>query len=76
MLLGKTKQKNIEVFISKALIDSYINNEKLVLVNKVLREYNCHERRNQKLWNVCGIHFINVVDVRRKTYEKWFRNKQ
>ena len=46
--LGKTKLKNIEVFISKALIDSYINHDKSVLVNKVLREYNCHERRNRK----------------------------
>ena len=46
MLLGKTKLKNIEVFISKALIDSYINHDKSVLVNKVL--VNCHERRNRK----------------------------
>ena len=70
MLLGKTKLKNIEVFISKALIDSYINHDKSVLVNKVLREYNCHERRNRKFWNVCGTDFINVVDVSRNTYEK------
>ena len=70
MLLGKTKLKNIEVFISKASIDSYINHDKSVLVNKVLREHNCHERRNRKFWNVCGTHFINVVDVSRNTYEK------
>ena len=44
-------------FISKALIDSYINHEKLVSVNKVLREYyqmrkEIKEIRNPILWNI------------------------
>ena len=40
VLLGKDKLNSIEVLISKALIDSYINNDKFVSVNNVLREYN------------------------------------
>ena len=40
MLLAKTKLNTIEVLISKALIDSYINHDKIVSVNNVLREYN------------------------------------
>ena len=38
VLLAKTKLDTIEVFISKALIYSYINHEEFVSVN-VLREY-------------------------------------
>ena len=30
----------MEVFISKALIDSYINHDEFVSVNNALREYN------------------------------------
>ena len=40
MLLAKTKLNAIEVLISKALIDSYINHDKFVSVNNVLRAYN------------------------------------
>ena len=40
VLLAKTKLNTIEVLISKALIDSYINHDKIVSVNNVLREYN------------------------------------
>ena len=39
VLLAKTKLDTIEVFISKALIYSYINHQEFVSVNKVLREY-------------------------------------
>ena len=38
--LAKTELNTIEVSISKALSNSYINNDEFVLVNKVLREYN------------------------------------
>ena len=38
MLLAKTKLNTFEVLVSKDLIDSYINHEKLVSVNNVLRE--------------------------------------
>ena len=39
MLLGKNKLDVIEVLISKALIDSYINHDEFVSVNNVLNVY-------------------------------------
>ena len=55
LLLGKTKLDTIEVLISKALIDSYINCDEFVSVNNVLREYN-EMKKKQKflklLWNI------------------------
>ena len=38
-MLSKAKLNSIEVLISKALIDSYINNDKFVSKNNVLKEY-------------------------------------
>ena len=40
MLLTKTKLNTINVLISGALIDLYINNKEFVSVSNVLREYN------------------------------------
>ena len=40
VLLGKDTLNTIEVLISKTLIDSYISQDELVLVNNVLTEYN------------------------------------
>ena len=40
VLPGKTKINTIEIIISKGLIDSYIGLDGVVLVSKVLREYN------------------------------------
>ena len=40
VLLGQTKLDTVEVLISKALMDSYINYDEFVSVNNVLREYN------------------------------------
>ena len=40
VLPGKTKINTIEIIISKGLIDSYIGLDRVVLVSKVLREYN------------------------------------
>ena len=39
-MLGKDKVNIIEVLISKALIDSFINHDEFISVNNVLREYN------------------------------------
>ena len=39
-MLIKTKLNSIEVLIFKALIDSYINHDKFISVNNVLRGYN------------------------------------
>ena len=43
-MLAKSKLNNIEVLISKALIDSNISDDKFVLINNVLKWY---ERGNQ-----------------------------
>ena len=48
VLLGKDKLNTIEVLISKALINSYINLDKFVSVNNVLREYQRRNRRRNK----------------------------
>ena len=45
MLLAKAKSDTIEVLISKALIDSYINHDELFLVNNVLRQ--CNEMKEE-----------------------------
>ena len=39
-MLKKSKLNKIEVLISKALIDSVISHDELVLTNNVLKEYN------------------------------------
>ena len=38
--LTKNNLNNIEVLICKAIINSYINHDKVVSVNNMLREYN------------------------------------
>ena len=40
VLLTKTNLNNIKSFISKALIDSYINQEECASVSNVLKSYN------------------------------------
>ena len=39
-MLAKSKWNNIEVLISKTLINSVISHDVFVLVNSVLKEYN------------------------------------
>ena len=39
-MLAKFKLNNIEVLISKALIDSVISHDEFVLINDVLKKYN------------------------------------
>ena len=39
-LLAKTKVDTIDVLISKALLDSYINHDEFVSVSNVLKKYN------------------------------------
>ena len=39
VLLAKSKLNNIEILISKALIDSNISHHEFVLINNVLKEY-------------------------------------
>ena len=44
VLLAKTKINSVEVLISKALTNSYINHNEFVLVNNVLKKYNNMKR--------------------------------
>ena len=46
MLLAKTRLGTNEVFISKALIDLYVNHDEFVLVNNLLRDI-IDERRKK-----------------------------
>ena len=39
MLLAKSKLNNIEVLISKTIIDSNITHDQFVLINNVLKEF-------------------------------------
>ena len=48
-MLAKTKVNSIEVLISKALINSYISHDELVLVNNVLKEYDDMKEENKNL---------------------------
>ena len=54
VLLAKTKLNTVKVLISKALIDSYINQDEFILVNNMLREYNevKEEIKNPEMWNI------------------------
>ena len=61
MLLAKTKQNPIEVLISKAVIDSYINHDKFVSVNNVLRFNIMRWKLNQKSWKCCGIYYTETI---------------
>ena len=53
-----------KVLISKPLIDLYVTHDEFVSTKNVLREYNEIERKNK---NFCGIHYINMVDISRKS---------
>ena len=68
-MLGKPKLNAIEVLISKALIDSYIIDDEFVSVNNVLREDNGTKEEIKESWNFCGICYMNMVDINRKTYK-------
>ena len=36
----------------------------------MLRDYNEVTEEIKFFWNVCGIHYILIVDITRKTYER------
>ena len=66
-LSGTEKLNPTEILIYKVLINSYISYAEFVLVNNILKEYNKMKKRS---WNLCVIHYINVVNINRKTYKK------
>ena len=59
MLLAKTKSNTIEVLISKAWIDSYINHNEFDSVNKIIREYNEMEEKIKKFKNAVEYYIQN-----------------
>ena len=70
MLLKEDNLNTIEVLISMALIDSYISHDEFVSIINVLGEYNEIKEEIKKSWNFCGMQYINMVDIRRKMYER------
>ena len=54
VLIGKDKLNTIEVLILKALIDSYISQDKLVSINNILVEYN---KMKEEIKNRYGKHY-------------------
>ena len=53
VLLAKSKLNSIEVLISKALIDLNLSNDKFVLINNVLQEYDGMKEKLKKLKTNC-----------------------
>ena len=49
VLLSKSKLNDIEVLISKALIDSFISHDEFVLINNDLKEYNKMKEETKNL---------------------------
>ena len=49
VLLAKTKLNSIEVFISKALIDSNNSHDEFVLINNVLKQYDAMKKEIKDL---------------------------
>ena len=58
-----TKLNTIEVLISKALSDSYINHDKFVSVNNVLREFNETKEEIKNPPKCCGIYYIKIMET-------------
>ena len=50
-MFTKNKPNTIKILISKALIDSIINHDELILVNNMLREYDEIGEENKILRN-------------------------
>ena len=67
-MLGKDKLNTIEVLISKTQIDSYINHDEFVSVNKRILW-------NKKSWNLCGIYYIKTMENYCVSCKKYTANK-
>ena len=48
-MLAKSKLNSIEVLISKALMDSNINQDEFVLINNVIKEYDDMKEKRKNL---------------------------
>ena len=36
----------------------------------LIREYNEMNKEMKNIWNLCGIHYINMIDISRRVYER------
>ena len=70
VFLGKTKSNNIEILISKALIDTCISHDEFLFINNMLREYNEMKEEIKKSWKLCRIYYLSAVGIDEKTYER------
>ena len=61
-ILGKAKLDTVKVLVSKALINLYINHDKLVSVNNVLREYNNMKEEIKASQHACEIYYIKTME--------------
>ena len=59
LMLTKTKLNTMKVLISKALIDSNINHDKLFHVKRIW----WNSSKNQKSWKCCGIYHIRLMET-------------
>ena len=57
VLLAKPGLNSIKLLVRKALIDSYISQDKLVLVNNVLREYDDMKEATKNLKDTIKSYF-------------------
>ena len=62
VLLGEYKLNNIEVLISKALINSYISHKEFVPVKNVLGGSNEMKDNKKNPENICGIYYIKTIE--------------
>ena len=61
--------------VSKSLIDSYINHDKFVSVNNLLKEYSGIKEEIENPENAVGIHYINAMEMYFVTCKKDTANK-
>ena len=58
----------MEILISKALIDSYINHDAFVSVNNMLRKYNEVKEEMKHILTLLWNTLCKIIDISRETY--------
>ena len=73
-LLGKANLENIEVLISKTLIDLYSSHDEFVSVNNVLRENIIRWKKKSKILRLLWNTLYKYVWYKQKNMKKWCWN--
>ena len=69
-MLAKKKLNTIEILFSKALIDSYVSNDKFILINMCSEhKYNGMKEERKILWKILYKKWKGIVSVVRKMYQ-------